>query len=80
MASSFFDRLKAGADVVADATKRGAEEIQIRRKLAQLHDETARKALELVGSGAISHPELEALAAQITELQAQLDALKQQHV
>jgi hypothetical protein len=77
MTSGFFDRLKAGADVVADMTKRGAEEIQVRRKLSQLYDDAGRKAVELVRSGTISQPELDDLSRQIGDLEAQLDALKQ---
>ena len=75
--NTFFDRLKAGASVVADATKRTTEELQLKRKLAQVYDEIGQKTVELVEAGQVSNPELTALAQQVAEIRREFDALDQ---
>ena len=68
----FLDRLKEASVNVAQATREGIETLQTKRELSQAYAELGRKTAELVGSGAITHPDLAPLVDRIAELKAQL--------
>ena len=70
----FLDRLKEASVNVAQMTREGVETLQTKRELSQAYSELGRKTAELVGSGAITHPDLAPLVERITELEAQLEA------
>jgi len=70
----FLDRLKEASVNVAQMTREGVETLQTKRELSQAYGELGRKTAELVGSGAITHPDLVPLVDRITELEAQLEA------
>jgi hypothetical protein len=66
------DKAKAAAEQAATKAKEGVEDVQQKRELAQAYSEMGRTAFELVDSGEISHPRLEATAAKIRTLNEQL--------
>ncbi len=70
--SGFLDRLKDATNVVATKAREGVEELQTKHELSQTYGELGRKAAELVKSGAVSHPELQALVAKIEALEKEL--------
>jgi hypothetical protein len=67
----FLDRAKAAAEQAAAKAKEGVEEVQTKRELSQAYSELGKTAFELVESGDISHPRLEALAGKIRTLSEQ---------
>ncbi len=66
------DKAKAAAEQAATKAKEGVEDVQQKRELAQAYSELGRTAFELVESGEVSHPRLEATAEKIRSLNAQL--------
>jgi hypothetical protein len=74
--SSFMDRLKEATSTVATKAKEGVEELQTKHELSQAYGELGRATAELVESGAVSHPDLNAQVDKIRELKAQLEAAK----
>lgn len=71
---SFFDKAKQAAGQVAAKAKEGAEDVQQKVELSQAYSALGKTAFELVESGAISHPELEATVAKIRDLNEKLAA------
>ena len=71
---SFFDRLKEATAVVAAKTKEGVGDLQTKYGLSQAYGDLGRKTVELVESGAISHPELTERVEKINALKKQLEA------
>jgi ATP-dependent DNA ligase len=71
---SFMDRLKEATGVVATRAREGIEELQTRQELSRTYGELGRKTSELVESGAVSHPELNAVVEKIKSLKAELEA------
>ena len=69
---SFFDKAKQAANQAVTKTKEGVEDVQQKRELGQAYDELGKTTFELVESGAISHPELEATVAKIRDLNEKL--------
>ena len=69
---SFFDKAKQAANQAATKAKEGVEDVQQKRELAQAYGELGKTAFELIESGEISHPSLEATAAKIRELNEKL--------
>jgi hypothetical protein len=64
----FLDKAKAAAEQAAAKAKEGVEDVQLKRELGQAYGELGRKAFELVESGELSHPQLEAIVAKIRGL------------
>ena len=65
---SFINKAKQAAEQAAAKAREGVEDVQQKRELGQAYGDLGRKAFELLESGEISHPRLEATAAQITTL------------
>lgn len=65
---SFFNKAKQAAEQAAAKAREGVEDVQQKRELSQAYNELGRTAFELLSSGEISHPGLEATAAKIREL------------
>jgi len=65
---SFFNKAKQAAEQAAAKAREGVEDVQQKRELSQAYGELGRTAFDLLGSGEISHPRLEATAAQIRAL------------
>ena len=74
---SFMDRLKEATGVVVDRTREGIEDLQTRTELSRTYGELGRKTVELVESGAVSHPDLNVLVEKIKSLKAELEATDQ---
>ncbi|MGL6279718.1 MAG: hypothetical protein ACRC50_09215 [Gaiella sp.] len=66
----FLDKAKAAAEQAAAKAKEGVEDVQLKRELGQAYGELGREAFALVEGGEISHPQLEAAAVKIRELNA----------
>jgi len=62
------DKAKAAAEQAATKAKEGVEEVQTKRELSQAYGELGKTAFELVESGDVSHPRLQALADKIRAL------------
>ena len=71
--SSFFDRLTEAASVVAAKTREGVGDLQTKYGLSQAYGELGRKTVELVESGAVSHPELNERVEKIAALRKELE-------
>jgi hypothetical protein len=69
----FLDKAKQAAEQAATKAKEGVQDVQTKRELSQAYHELGQKAHELVSSGALSHPELAALAEKINALKAQVE-------
>jgi hypothetical protein len=65
---SLFNKAKQAAEQAAAKAREGVEDVQQKRELGQAYGELGRTAFDLVESGEISHPRLEATAAQIRAL------------
>ncbi|HLY87214.1 MAG TPA: hypothetical protein VKO84_12010 [Gaiellaceae bacterium] len=65
---SFFNKAKQAAEQAATKAREGVEDVQQKRELGQAYGDLGRAAFELVESGEISHPKLEATTAQIRTL------------
>jgi outer membrane murein-binding lipoprotein Lpp len=71
---SFINKAKQAAEQAAAKAREGVEDVQQKRELGQAYGDLGRKAFELLESGDISHPSLEAAAAQIRALNAKMAA------
>ena len=71
---SFFNKAKQAAEQAAAKAREGVEDVQQKRELGQAFGDLGRKTFELLESGEISHPGLEATAAQIRTLQEKVAA------
>ena len=69
---SLFNKAKQAAEQAAAKAREGVEDVQQKRELSQAYNELGKTAFELLESGAISHPGLEASAAQIRALNEKL--------
>ncbi len=70
--SGFLNKAKQAAEQAVTKTKEGVEDVQQKRELSQAYHELGKTAFELVGQGAIVHPELDATVAKIKELNEKL--------
>ncbi len=68
------DKAKAAAEQAAAKAKEGVEDVQTKRELAQAYGELGRTTFELIESGDVSHPRLEATATKIRSLLEKADA------
>ncbi len=69
---SFFNKAKQAAEQAAAKAREGVEDVQQKRELSQAYNDLGRTAFELLESGEISNPRLEASAAKIRELNLKL--------
>jgi hypothetical protein len=66
----FLDKAKAAAEQAATKAKEGVDDVQTKRELSQVYNELGKTAYELIESGELSHPRLEAPAEKIRTLNA----------
>jgi hypothetical protein len=64
----FLDKAKAAAEQAATKAKEGVDDVQTKRELSQVYNELGKTAYELIESGELSHPRLEAPAEKIRAL------------
>ncbi len=64
----FLDKAKAAAEQAAAKAKEGVEDVQQKRELSQAYNELGKTAFELVESGEVTNPRLEAVVAKIRDL------------
>lgn len=69
---SFFDKAKQAAGQAAAKAREGVEDAQQKLELNKAYNELGKTAFELLEAGEISHPRLEATAAQIRTLKEKL--------
>ena len=68
------DKAKQAAEQAAAKAKEGVEDVQTKRELSQAYNDLGKSTYELIGSGEISNPRLDAAAAKITALTEKLAA------
>jgi hypothetical protein len=71
---SLFNKAKQAAEQAAAKAREGVEDVQQKRELSQAYGDLGRTAFELLEAGEVSHPRLEATAAQIRALNEKLAA------
>jgi hypothetical protein len=64
----FLDKAKAAAEQAAAKAKEGVDDVQAKRELSQTYNDLGKTAYELIESGDIAHPRLEAAAAKVRTL------------
>ena len=64
----FLERAKAAAGQAAVKAKEGVEDIQARLDLGQAYNDLGKAAFELIESGKIAHPDLDAPAGKVRAL------------
>jgi outer membrane murein-binding lipoprotein Lpp len=69
---SLFNKAKQAAEQAAAKAREGVEDVQQKRELSQAYNELGKTAFELLESGEISNPRLEATAAKIRELNTKI--------
>ena len=67
------DKAKAAAEQAAARAKEGVEDVQAKRELSQAYNELGKSTYELIESGEITNPRLDATAAKIRTLLAGMD-------
>ena len=68
------DKAKQAAEQAAAKAKEGVEDVQTKRELSQAYNDLGKSTYELIGSGEISNPRLDAAAAKIKALTEKLAA------
>jgi len=69
----FLDKAKQAAEQAAAKAKEGVEDVQTKRELSQAYGDLGKTAYELVSSGELTHPRLEAGAERVRTLLAKAD-------
>ena len=69
---SLFNKAKQAAEQAAAKAREGVEDVQQKRELSQAYNELGKSTFELLESGEISNPRLEATAGKIRELHAKI--------
>lgn len=69
----FLDKAKAAAEQAAAKAKEGVEDVQAKRELSQAYNELGKSTYELIESGEVTNPRLDATAAKIRALLAGMD-------
>jgi outer membrane murein-binding lipoprotein Lpp len=70
----FLDKAKQAAEQAAAKAKEGVEDVQTKRELGQAYTELGKTAYELIESGEISNPRLDASAGKVRTLLAKVAA------
>ena len=68
------DKAKQAAEQAAAKAKEGVEDVQTKRELSQAYNDLGKSTYELIGSGEISNPRLDAAVAKIKALTEKLAA------
>ena len=68
------DKAKQAAEQAASKAKEGVEDVQTKRELSQAYNDLGKSTYELIESGEISNPRLDAAAAKIKALTEKLAA------
>ena len=68
------DKAKQAAEQAAAKAKEGVEDVQTKRELSQAYNDLGKSTYELIGSGEISNPRLDAAVAKIEALTEKLAA------
>jgi multidrug resistance efflux pump len=68
------DKAKQAAEQAAAKAKEGVEDVQAKRELGQAYNELGKTAFELIESGELSEPRLDAAAAKVRAANAKLAA------
>jgi outer membrane murein-binding lipoprotein Lpp len=71
---SFINKARQAAEQAAAKAREGVEDVQQKRELSQAYNDLGKTAFELLESGEISSPRLDAAAARIRDLNAKLAA------
>jgi hypothetical protein len=71
---SLFNKAKQAAEQAAAKAREGVEDVQQKRELSQAYNELGKAAFELLESGEIASPRLDATAAKIRELNEKIAA------
>jgi hypothetical protein len=66
----FLDKAKAAAEQAAAKAKEGVEDVQAKRELSQAYGDLGRLTFQLVESGELSNPQLDALVGKVRGLEA----------
>jgi hypothetical protein len=66
------DKAKAAAEQAATRAKEGIDEVQTKRELGQAYEALGQRTFELVESGEISNPALDAAVERVRTLKAEL--------
>jgi hypothetical protein len=67
------DKAKSAAEQAAAKAKEGVEDVQAKRELAQAYGDLGKTTFDLIESGALSNPGLEAAAARVRAAKAATD-------
>jgi hypothetical protein len=59
------EKAKAAAEQAATMAKEGVEDVQAKRELSQAYNELGKATFELIESGGVVHPGLDAAAAKV---------------
>ncbi|MGZ4800619.1 MAG: hypothetical protein ACXV77_14005 [Acidimicrobiia bacterium] len=70
----FLDKAKQAAEQAAAKAKEGVEDVQTKRELGQAYNELGKAVFDLVESGEVSNPRLDATVAKIKALNEKLEA------
>jgi hypothetical protein len=73
---SFFDKVKKGAEQVADKAKTEVSEAQTKNELVKTYELLGKKTYELADKGELEHKELKATVTKVRELRKRLDTLQ----
>jgi outer membrane murein-binding lipoprotein Lpp len=71
---SLFNKAKQAAEQAAAKAREGVEDVQQKRELSQAYNELGKTTFELLESGEISNPRLDATAAKIRGLNEKIAA------
>ena len=66
------DKAKQAAEQAAAKAKEGVEDVQTKKELFQAYNELGKTTYDLIGTGEISNPRLDATAAKIKALKEKL--------
>jgi hypothetical protein len=73
----FLDKIKENIQETATMAREGIGDLQTKRELGQAYGELGRKAFDLLESGALQSPELQAQADAVRALKKQLEEEEQ---
>ena len=69
----FLDKAKSAAEQAAAKAKESVDDVQTKRELGQTYSELGKATFDLIQSGDVSHPTLDAIAEKIRGLNEKAD-------